>query len=354
MNFHPLFFVRGSTVFLILALLCLAASSLEAREGMVSQPYALSDGRSLVLSTHETWDGRSEQVAVDVTLSGTSAPPQRVHRQLLFETSFDLASTSASGVYPAVITVLEQGGSMAVLWKAIPTGTTTENGYYLLLNHAGSAYQAANTLEMSDLLPASRSSSPQQPLELALNGLRQVHITHHDGFKVDMRIAQDNSVTINGKPTAPGNAPIKQLYYRNFLNALSPATAQSYDVPLQNAKPVIWWMNPDLKPPFSFQDYLKMDGLISWITPPAIDPATIPPELIQKPADQRLPGTERKSPNAHPTGGVTRRAAVPLQNGGTTAKEPGSGALFSWAIWIFGAASVLLLLNYLIKGLGKE
>lgn len=270
----------GRATWFIGAMVVLAAATqLNAQRGWSSERFSLKDGKSLTLKTTEAWDGQSTHVGLDFVLTELSGASTTIHRQHLFRTQSNLGSLAYDGVYPSVRSALETEHELSILVRVMPMGIT-EDGHYLLLKKTGNSFQVMNSLALWELWPSQAAMDSKQPRELQLTGMRRIHIVHHDQFDVKIDIAPDNSVTINGKPCAPANAPIKRLHYRQFLHALSPNTEQTYEVPLQEPRDISWWANPSITPPLSHDDYQKFSRVIEWASPPRIDRATIPPELL--------------------------------------------------------------------------
>lgn len=317
----------------------IATTQLHAQSGVSSDRLPLKDGKSISLTTTETWDGHSTHVGVDFMLTGPSMPSRTVYSMELFQTPFNLGLQPHDGVYPSFLSVIESESLLAILIGVMPL-STSEDGHYLLLDQAGEDFRALNSLKLTGLLPTSRSVNPQKLRNLELSGLRRIQIIHHDGFGVNIDIAPNNSVTINGKPCSPANAPIKRLDYRQFLNALSPSTEQTYDDPLRNPKAIPWWTDPSMAPPFSFSVYKELSPLIGWSSQPAIDPTTIPASIISNKQPANLAADQSKLPERNSTSKLKKESeSTPAQ---PLSAEPLSSTRWCIIVALVLAAGVLL------------
>lgn len=250
------------------------STSLHAQQGIASEPFPLSDGKSLTLVTTESWDGKSTRTGLDFILTEASKTPQTIYQLEVANSPFDLKLMTHDGLFPSFLSVVEKDDQLAIL-LGVKVGAFVESCHYLLFHKAAGSFQKVNSLEIECLLASRTTMNFRELVQLKLSNSRQLHIQHHDHFEVNIDIKPDNSATINGKPCAPNNAPIKRMRYDHFLHALSPQTARTYGVKLQTPKAIPWWTDTTLSPPFSLDAYLEMSGIIEWISPPALDPASI-------------------------------------------------------------------------------
>ena len=223
---------------LMLFLLHAAQSYLLSEEvpTKISKPYLLPDQSVLTVVSFDDSDGVYALAVVKLTAQEETAE-REIYRLNLGRTSGTVFENRRS---PVIMSAVKQENKLALLFGA--ESCTEDDGYYVLIQSGtDNNYEQQTALRIADLLPANGSFRSQSPKSLDLLDLSTIQLVHHDDFVSVIKIAEDNSVTINGKPCAPNNAPVDKIYYKRFLRVLSPETEATYDYTKTGYQPVTWW-----------------------------------------------------------------------------------------------------------------
>lgn len=234
-----------------------------------STPFAISSSVSIRVRSSEIFQDNSTEFGAEIHLSEDGGKTERlILRMPLAQTPFNLAGRENSGIHPRIWDAKVYVGKLMILFSSTVLDFG-EDGHFLVLERAPSGqFSAQNKLTVTELFPAQNSTSPQPPKEAVLKEGGVIHIVHHDDFAVDIRVSPTNVVSINGRPCSPDNAPVRRIHYRHFLHALSPSTAQTYDIPLPGPKEITWWKTPFPPPPYTLETLLDLSGLFDYLIPP--------------------------------------------------------------------------------------
>jgi hypothetical protein len=288
-----------------------------------SEPFKYPGGQIIAQQVDHVVDhGEGNDILVSINILGNfngAKRPEMVGSITVCQTTVALAK---NGSFPKVLAVRQDGALLEVL---ISHGDYVSEGEYLATKRdQNGSHAKINELSLGAIFPK-HGMTNYRLKEVSLTGRGTIRFEHQDGFVTEVLVNAANQVFINGRSCAPGDQPITRINYLHFLHALSPGTVKSMDMAGFEPRSILWWAKDFPAPPYTYEVFMKLAGLVNFKTYPPVIPETVPEAMR----------------NLKPKAAALKRPKAGNYSPSTASQESAKRESSNSILWIIGGVIVL-------------